>query len=98
MLQLNLSFRIPLTTLCDPSKGTHLIAACTFTAYHALKASIRNLHDGQHAAGQQSEASTNWLLFAQHFSAEAVESRLSTTLFNPVAFNSFLNSASTEAS
>ena len=81
--------------LCDPSKGTHLIAACTFTAYHALKASIRNLNAGQHAAGQPMEASNN-CFFAQHFSAEAVESRLSTALFNPDAFFSFLIRASDE--
>ena len=32
----------------------------------------------------------NWRLFAQHFSAEAVEGGLATTLFAPDAFDCFL--------
>ena len=71
--------------LLHPSKENLLICACTFSAYHGLKAKIR-------AFGPDRDLDSNkdWFLFAQHFNSEAVECGLCDTLFSPIRYDSFL--------
>ena len=77
--------------LCMPNKVSLLICATTFTAYHAVKAEIRgffNVH-----SSEELDFVYNWHVFAQHFSAVAVEHGLTATLFSADSFNVFLNTA-----
>ena len=79
--------------LCMPNKVSLLICATTFTAYHAVKAEIRgflNVH-----SSEELDFAYNWHVFAQLFSAVAVEHGLTATLFSADSFNNFL--ASTRA-
>ena len=73
-----------------PSKRNLLLLACTFEAYHALKNEIRSKFDAQ--ISNQIDYHANWLLFARHMGAAAVERSLARTLFNPLQFESFLSS------
>ena len=59
-------------------------------AFHALKNEIRRKFDARNS--NQIDYQANWLLFAQHMGAAAVERSLARTLFNPMQFQSFLNS------
>ena len=71
-----------------PTKEHLLICACTFSAYHGLKAKIS-------AFGPDRDLYTNkdWFLFAQHLNAEAVEFGLCDTLFSPIRFVKFFGAA-----
>jgi hypothetical protein len=73
--------------LCNPSKESFLSVACTFFAYHALKARINNEFSA--CIPINVDMTPYWIFFAQSFSAEAVERALSRTFFDP---SSFLNS------
>ena len=73
-----------------PSKRNLLLLACTFEAYHALKNEIRSKFDARNI--DQIDYHANWLLFARHMGAAAVERLLVRTLFNPMQFESFLDS------
>ena len=73
-----------------PRKQNLLLVACAFEAYHALKNDIRNRFDASNL--DMIDYNSNWIFFARHFSAAAVERLLLRALFNPLQFNSFLNS------
>ena len=75
--------------LCCPSAHSLLIVSCIFTAYHAVKNSVRN----GGLSSVSSDFNPNWCLFASSFHAEAVECRLVSTHFAQNAFQSFLSAA-----
>ena len=75
--------------LANPSKVSLSVAACTFSAYHALKARINNEFDA--CIPQYIDMTPYWIFFAQSFSAEAGDRGLTSTLFDPASFlSSFL--------
>ena len=65
-----------------------------FSAYHALKADMRCFLVSSDTHGPMASSNLdfyrNWICFAQHFNAEAVECGLSSTLFSVASFKSFL--------
>ena len=70
--------------LLHPSHESLLIRACTFSAYHGLKAKNR-------ASSPATDLDNfgSWFLIAQLFNAEAVECGLCGTFFSHVRFESF---------
>ena len=76
--------------LHDPRTHNLLMFACVFGAYHALKNQIRMNFGAEAVDNMDYEA--NWIFFARHLHAEAVERSLVRSLFNPSQFAVFLNS------
>ena len=72
--------------LCRPSKESLLAVACTFCAYHALKARINTEFD--ECIPENFDYTRMWIFFAQAFAAEAVAVGIYCSLFDP---DSFLN-------
>ena len=73
-----------------PQKQNLLLVACAFDAYHALKNDIRNRFDVSNL--HMIDYHSNWFFFARHFAAEAVARSLVQAHFDPLQFESFLNS------
>ena len=70
--------------VANPSRMSLLAVACTFSAYHALKARINSEFDA--CIPQYVDMTPYWIFFAQSFSAEAGERALTRTLFDPSSF------------
>ena len=75
--------------LCQPSKRSLVQVACTFSAYHALKG--RFLVEFASSGNSLIPSDKHWVLFAQSLAAAAVESCLTSTLFDPAQFKQFFN-------
>ncbi len=73
----------------NPTIHNLKLTACVFTAYHVLKAQIRNGHlDGMQKDTRTIHAA--WSVFANALEAEAGEHRISYTVFSLPKFISFL--------
>ena len=70
--------------LCMPTRVSLLITACTFSAYHALKAKINSKFDAR--LPEDVDMIPYWVFFAQSFAAEAVAFGLSRQHFDPHSF------------
>lgn len=76
--------------LCRPARESMLSVACSFYAYHALKARINSEFAGCILA--YVDYTPFWIFFAQSFAAEAVALGISCSHFDPDSFlNRFLN-------
>ena len=71
--------------LCSPSVQNLRLVACMFSAYHSIKNTFRK--DFESSACDPTDK--YWVLFAQSLAAEAVGSRLTSTLFDPCTFKEF---------
>ena len=69
----------------SPSVQSLHLVACTFSAYHATKHSFLKDFESHTSAPMDKY----WIYFAQSLSAEAVERRLTNTLFDPSMFKQF---------
>ncbi len=73
----------------NPSIHNLKVTACVFTAYHVMKAQVRNgLLEGMHKDTRTTHAA--WSVFANALEAEAGEHRISYTVFSLPKFISFL--------
>ena len=79
--------------LRSPTKRNLQMCACVFSAYHALKNRVRSEFDT--CLPDDLDFYPYWRLFAQSLAAEAVERRLTSSLFSSASFASFLNDSST---
>ena len=79
--------------LCSPTKRNAQMCACVLSAYHALKNRVCSEFDT--CLPEHLDFYPYWRFFAQSLAAEAVERRLTSSLFCSASFAIFSNNSST---